>query len=150
MELISAYMYNQIPFQTIGIAPITINNLISMGWVEDERKSAAYAIIHRRLKIQEQYYKMTLRFKRMPDNTLELDTPAPFMIVLSDLKEIEPRPRFVDTAVYHSKNVKTVSGYFEQGIPTELIESLHLELKSCLSYKKEEPWVIGVDWGNKK
>lgn len=147
MELISAYLYNQIPFQTIGIAPKSLNNLISIGWVEDDRKSAAYAIVHRRLKIKEQYYKMTLRFRRRDNDTLELDTPAPFMIVLSDLNDDGVRPRFVDTSVHHSKQVKTVAGYFEKGIPPELIEALHFELRFCLSYKKEEPVVIGVDWG---
>ncbi|GAK41919.1 hypothetical protein TCA2_4411 [Paenibacillus sp. TCA20] len=135
MELMKAYLYNQFPFQTTDISARTISNLLTCNWFEDDRKSAAYTILHRRLLISSQWYKITLRFKKEGPELLSLDTPAPFMVVLSEVKEADNKnSRFVDKQVYHSKTVGTVSGYLEKGIPAELIDAMIEEFRISVQY----------------
>jgi hypothetical protein len=140
MELLSAYIYNTAPIEMTNIRIETLENLRNADWFDDERSPARFAILNKRFNVNDTWYRVVLRFKRINDMILELDTPIPFMIVQSEMLQAKGSVhdisiRFRDLRVWHGREVGSTIGYFQQGVPHRLIDLVIQDLKSFVVYE---------------
>lgn len=151
MELLSAYFYNTAPIKLTNIDVNCFTGLYAKDWFKDERQAKGHYIIHKRFLVENAWYRVSLRFKRITNKDgfehCELENPVPFMIVLSEMSHTTGGSdhisiRFNDLQVWHGKQVKTTSGYLEQGIPLQLIDLAIEDLKKTIVYLGDENKVI--------
>lgn len=144
MELLSAYFYNMSPIKMTEISEETFSHLYDRSWYKDDRNPKGFQIINKRFLIQDKWYRVALRFKRVSDSVgaelFELDTPVPFMVIHTEMMETSGGShdisiRFKDLHVWHGKQVKTTVGYLQEGVPLQLIDEVIADLKDAVVYK---------------
>jgi len=143
MELIAAYLYDNPPIQLTNIyGPITFGNLKSCGWFEDQRQPKGFRILQKRISESANNdalaYRVGLRFRHDHDEYFNLDTPIPFFIISSE-RFVVQKPygeeiRYKDKQVWHANEMKTTSGFIENGIDSAIIETIMNDVSNCLYY----------------
>lgn len=132
MELISSYLYNRIPIRTTNIENRTFHFLKRHGWYSDSRSNRKFTMLNKRFKINGQWYRALIRFQNDGTETFELSIPCPFVITKS---ETEDEISFKDTKTFHGPKLKNVIGFFEAGVPSELIDQIYQDLREHVTYK---------------
>jgi hypothetical protein len=137
MELVTAYLYNFCPLRVTGIASNTFHWLKKSGWYSDLRKSAKYQIMNKRFQINEQWFRVIVRFEHDASTGLYLlSMPLPFVIIETFT---EDGVSFKDNQVFHGRTMKNTVGYIQAGIPIELIDTVIADLKENVQYVDELP-----------
>ncbi|CDQ41932.1 hypothetical protein [Virgibacillus salexigens] len=130
MELVTAYLYMTSPIPSENISAKSFYKLKENNWYQDNRGSQKFQILNKRFKIDQNWYKVGIRFERSQDNYV-LNTPIPFFITEA---ETDNGQVFTDKVVHHGRKVKHTLGYLHKGIPIELIDAVIQDLKEHLIY----------------
>ncbi|OXB94884.1 hypothetical protein [Parageobacillus galactosidasius] len=132
MELVSAYLINRPPFLLTDIEPRRTFPALKMNdWYLDLRATDRFKIFHKRILLNDQWYRVVIRFQQNERGTYDLNLPIPFIITES---VTEDGVFFTDTKVYHGKKLGNAIAYLHNGVPAELIQMIYLELKDILVY----------------
>lgn len=132
MELIEAYLINRPPFVLTDIDPgRTFPSLKLNDWYLDLRATDRFKIFHKRILLNDQWYRVVIRFQKNERGTYDLNLPVPFIIT-----ECVTEDGFIfrDTKVHHGKKLGSVIAYLHNGVPSELIQEIYKELKDVLVY----------------
>lgn len=135
MELVMAYLYSRVPVQTEKINSLTFHSLLDNGWYHDRRKSKKFKMLNKRFLVNEQWYRVLIRFEFKGmwngEENYELSLPCPFVVT-----ECQPIGDDVwkDTKTYHGPRLKNISGFISEGIPLELIDQIYSDLKEHIQY----------------
>lgn len=141
MELIRAYLQNINPFRiTEGITALHLRDFMrEQGWRADRKSSDKYQMLVKRYKVDEEYYRVIVRFEKtgvlidehVPGETrtgvyeYKLSQPAPFVITkcesFHDENGIE---RWKDIQTFHGPKLKDNTGFTKAGVPYVLLEDV--------------------------
>jgi hypothetical protein len=131
VELVSAYLVNRPPFLLNDIDQLTFTQLHLNDWYLDLRATEQFRIFHKRICLNDQWYRVVIRFQRNERGLYDLNLPVPFIITECIT---EDGTLFTDTKVYHGKKLGSAISYIQHGVPAELIQIIYLELKGILVY----------------
>jgi hypothetical protein len=148
MELTTAYLYNQSPIDVFNISESTFQYMLNADWFEDERQPKNFKILNKRFKHGESIYRVVLRFRMDTPGVYKLDVPIPFAVILSERYEIQKSygsdSRFRDIKVWHGKDVKNTIGFFQAGVPIQLIDDVIIDLQAHVKHVDEPDVDIDV------
>lgn len=131
MDLIRTYLYITSPIVPENIDEKTFEKMKTDHWYRDSRGSKKFQILNKRFKIDQNWYRVMVRFEKMHDGTYVLNEPIPFIIVET---ETEDEVIFIDRKIHHGRKVKHTLGYIDSGIPMELIDMVIQNLKDLVVY----------------
>lgn len=139
MELTAVYLYNRIPVEVENISNRTFHNLKRHGWYNDTRTNKKFTMLNRRFMVGTQWYRALIRFAFDGRNldgeeTYSLSIPCPFLITECEPLVSGDDTRWRDLKTYHGPKLKSVTGFLQEGVPSDLIDFVYNDLKQHLIY----------------
>jgi hypothetical protein len=140
MELTVAYLYNRIPIETHNINNRTFHHLKRHGWYNDVRTNRKFTMLNKRIEVNGKWYRGMIRFEykglNMDGNEMyTLSLPCPFIVTeCEQILTIDGTPTWKDTKTYHGPSLKSVMGLLEAGVPSQVIQEVHDDLRAHVEY----------------
>ena len=132
MELITAYMYKVSPIRTDSIhKPMTMHSLRQNQWIENTRGSKKYYIFEKLFYVNNENYRVIIRFYKNKDGSLTLSTPIPFIVAKT---ETQDGVNFKDVKIYHGRKLKTILNMMKEGVPSILVDRVIEDLYNSIVY----------------
>jgi hypothetical protein len=136
MDLLQKYFYfvSSIPSYPLLFSK-TKESLLKHGWFEDERKTEQFVLMNKRFFIQDEIYRVIIRFIKENDQFI-LDSPYPLMICKCEAIQISGKSQvsYRDISSFHYRNHNNILSYLNQSISNELFVLLYEDLKNHLFY----------------
>lgn len=137
MELVSVYVFNQVPMETKDISNASFHHMKRHGWYSDARTNRKFTILNKRIESEGAWYRAMVRFEY--NGILEgqesfiLSQPSPFVVTQCEPIASTTSGRWKDNKTFHGPKLGMM-GYLKEGVPAAVLEEVRNDLKTYIQY----------------